>query len=47
MTAHYDIGKYHYPGSGWYVLRNGHICHSGTKGECEAFVKRNQHLEKK
>jgi hypothetical protein len=38
---HYDIGKYGYPGTGYCVLRNGHICYSGTKGECLKFVERN------
>ena len=40
--SHYYIGKYKYPGTGWYVLLNGHICSSGTSGKCRAFIKRNQ-----
>lgn len=43
--AHYCIGKYAYPGTGWYVMRNGHICSSGTKTECEAFVAKNDPSE--
>lgn len=42
----FAVGKYRFPGTGWFVLCNGHICSSGTKSECEAFVKRNKHMEK-
>lgn len=40
--SHYDIGKYKYPGTGWYVLLNGHVCSSGTLRQCRAFIKRSQ-----
>ncbi len=36
---HYDIGKYKYPGTGYYVLRNGFIVSSGTLKECNVFIK--------
>jgi len=39
MSDHYDINKYKHPGSGWYVLRNGHICYSGSLKECKEFLR--------
>ena len=43
--ALYCVGKYAYPGTSWYVMRNGHICASGTKIECEAFITKNDTLD--
>lgn len=34
-----QIGKYKYPGTGWYVLHNGNTCASGTLRECKLFIK--------
>lgn len=38
----YLVGKYKCPGIEYYVLRNGHICFSGSKVICENFVKHKQ-----
>lgn len=37
-NAHHCLGKYPYPGTTWYVMRNGYICYSGTLRECKTFL---------